>query len=73
MHVAENGKSVSGEISFWLNEEDGSIHISSHDIPGFTLVKVNNEPDKQNGHPTLYKRLSACLRDMGVPAPAEES
>jgi hypothetical protein len=67
MDVSRKGKSVYVKMGMWL-EKDGSIHFSAPGVHGFH-VAVNREPEKRNGHPTLYKRLAKCLRDMGAPAP----
>ncbi len=67
MEISRKGKSVYLQVGFWLGEE-GTIHLTGHEVDGFH-VKVNADPAKPNGHPTLYKRLAACLRDMGAPAP----
>ena len=67
MEKSKPGKSVYLQIGFWLHK-DGSIHLSGHGVRGFH-VTVNEEPKKRNGHPTLYKRLASCLRQMGAPAP----
>ena len=67
MKKSQDGKSVYLEMGFWL-EKDGSIHLSGKGVSGFH-VAVNEDPAKRNGHPTLYKRLAACLKQMGAPAP----
>jgi hypothetical protein len=55
------------EVRFWL-ALDGSIHLTANDVKGFH-VRINSDGTHQNGHPTLFRRLAACLRDMGAPAP----
>ncbi len=69
MHLSSKGNTVTMEISFWLHEEDNSIHVSAPGVPGFTPVKVSADPARRNGHPTLFKRLAGCLAQMGAPAP----
>jgi hypothetical protein len=69
MRVSSNGKSVHLEVGFWLHD-DGSIHVTSNELEGFH-VAVNSSPTRRNGHPTLFRRLAQCLRDMGAPAPTE--
>lgn len=67
MEKSKDGKSVYLHVGFWL-EKDGSIHLAGRGVRGFH-VAVNKEPERRNGHPTLYKRLADCLRQMGAPAP----
>lgn len=69
MRVSKNGKSVHLEVGFWLHD-DGSIHLTSNEIEGFH-VAVNSSPSRRNGHPTLFRRLAQCLRDVGAPSPPE--
>lgn len=61
MRISENGKSVHIEVGFWL-QVDGSIHLTSNDVKGFH-VAINENPERRNGHPTLYKRLKAILSE----------
>jgi hypothetical protein len=67
MHVAEDGRSVSLNVKFWL-EDDGSIRMTSDAEPSLRVIS-KNDPERPLGHPTLFKRLAQCLRNMGVPAP----
>lgn len=71
MEKSKDGRSVYLKVGFWL-EKDGSIHLSGHGVKGFH-VAVNEDPQKRNGHPTLYKRLAACLRESGAPAPSDSN
>ena len=67
MYLSKKGRAVSTEVGFWL-EKDGSIHLTiKGDSTGH--VAVNSNPEKRNGHPTLYRRLANALREMGAPAP----
>jgi hypothetical protein len=68
MRLSENGKSVHIEIGFWLNN-DGSIHLTSNELSDFH-VAINEDGDRRNGHPTLYRRLATLLKQAGAPAPA---
>ena len=68
MQVGEDGRSVSLSINFWL-ESDGSIRLTSETEPSLRVI-IKDDPWRPLGHPTLFKRLAQCLRDMGVPAPA---
>jgi len=65
-----SGKSIHLDVAVFLYD-DGSIHITANDIPGFH-VAVNADPKRVNGHPTLFKRLAQCLREAGAPAPPEQ-
>lgn len=68
MHVAEDGRSVSLNVKFWL-ENDGSIRLTSEADPSLRVI-IKNDPDRPLGHPALFKRLAKVLRIMGVPSPA---
>lgn len=68
MSVSKKGRSVYLEIGFWL-EKDGSIHLAAKGVPGFH-VAVNQDPQRRNGHPTLFRRLAKCLKKSGAPSPA---
>ena len=59
MHSSKSGKSVHIDVGFWL-QEDGSIHLTSNALKNFH-VAINEDPDRKNGHPTLYKRLHKIL------------
>ncbi len=67
MEKSKNGRSVYLQVGFWL-ETDGSIHLSGRGVKGFH-VAVNEDPKRPNGHPTLYKRLTACLKQMDALTP----
>jgi hypothetical protein len=67
MRISKNGNSVHMEMDFWLND-DGSIYLTSNEVEGFQIA-VNADPDRKNGHPSLYRRLAKCLSQMGAPAP----
>ena len=67
MRLNPEGTSVFLEVEFWL-EKDGSIGLTARDTDGF-IVTVNQDPSRPNGHPTLFGRLTDCLRKMGAPAP----
>jgi len=71
MRLSGDGRRVYMEVCFWLGP-DGSIYLAANDVDGFR-VAINAEATHQNGHPTLFKRLAACLRDMGAPTPIVES
>jgi hypothetical protein len=70
MEVSKKGNTVYAKVGIWL-EKDGSIHLS---VPGDKKfhVAVNREPERRNGHPTLFKQLARCLREQGAPAPEPE-
>jgi hypothetical protein len=67
MPVGEDGRSVSLNVKFWF-ESDGSIRLTSDAEPSLRII-IKNDPERPLGHPTLFKRLAQCLRNMGVPAP----
>jgi hypothetical protein len=67
MQVGEDGRSVSLNVKFWF-ESDGSIRLTSDAEPSLRII-IKNDPERPLGHPTLFKRLAQCLRNMGVPAP----
>lgn len=67
MQLSRKGNAVYAEVGFWL-EKDGSIHLTIKDDPS-GHVAINREPERRNGHPTLFKRLADALREAGAPAP----
>ena len=67
MRVSADGKRVTIEVQFWL-DDDGSIRVASKDGQDF-LVRVKAEPLKRNGHPSLFRRLRWLLKEAGAPAP----
>jgi hypothetical protein len=64
-------KTVRIEIGVWFNESTGNIHLSARGVPSFKVTTVRRDPASKRGHPHLYEKLAQCLRDHGVPAPAE--
>lgn len=70
MRLSTKGKTVYAEFGFWL-EKDGSIHLA---VPAENKIHVaiNRDPERRNGHPTLYEKLAQALRDAGAPAPELE-
>lgn len=58
-------RSVYLEIGFW--REGKTIHIGTndHEAPTFH-VAVRDDGSKPNGHPSLYRELSKCLKRMGL-------
>ncbi len=67
MKVSSKGRAVYAEIGFWL-DKNGSIHLTIKGAQG-GHVAVNEDPERRNGHPTLFRRLAQLLRDAGAPAP----
>ena len=67
MKLSRKGKSVYAEIGFWL-EKDGSIHMTIKGDPSGHIA-VNENPERRNGHPTLFARLAKALGEAGAPAP----
>ena len=67
MQVGEDGRTVTLNVTFWL-ESDGSIRLASDANPSLRVI-IKNDPGRPLGHPSLFKRLAQCLRTAGVPAP----
>jgi len=63
---SKNGRSVYLDVGVWL--DDGTIHPTARSVEGFHIY-VTEDPARRDGHPTLYRRLVACLEDAGAPAP----
>ena len=63
----DTSKSTSIEITVWLDGD--TVHMTSDARDDFH-VAVNEEEDRPNGHPTLYRRLVDVLRDAGVSVPS---
>ena len=64
-----DGKSVKLEIRVWYDDKSRHIKIAGK---GLTASTVSNDPDSKRYHANLYRKLSKCLRDAGVPAPVME-
>ena len=67
MLVREDGKTVSVEVTIWL-EDDGSIRMA---LPGFASphIRIKNDPERPSGHPRLFRSLARCLKENGAPSP----
>ena len=59
------------EIGVWYDEDRGSIHIASNDVPSFHTT-VRADAKLKRGHPNLFRKLEKILRDNGTPAPQDE-
>lgn len=70
MRLSKKGKSVHFEVGIWCDKKD-IIHVTCNEIDDFHIA-VNPEPERPNGHPTLYRRLAKCLKEAGAPAPSIE-
>jgi hypothetical protein len=68
MRLSRKGKAVYAEIGFWL-EKNGSIHLTIKDDPS-GHVAIFPEPERPNGHRTLFARLAKALAEAGAPSPA---
>lgn len=67
MQLSKKGKTVYAKVGFWL-ATDGSIHLTINgDRAGH--VAVNSNPERMNGHPTLFRLLANALRKARAPAP----
>jgi hypothetical protein len=67
MKLSRKGKAVYAEIGFWL-DKGGSIHMTIQDDPS-GHVAIFPDPERPNGHRTLYARLSKALKEAGAPSP----
>lgn len=59
MDTSASGETVYFKGAVW-KDEDGSIHLTVKEPTDF-IVTVNEEEDRLNGHPTLYKHLTEML------------
>ena len=70
MRTSEPGNSVYLDVGIWYDKETKSIHMTAKGVHGFhTTVRQN--ADSKRGHPNLFSKLAACLREVGAPAPEE--
>lgn len=53
-------------IHIWYDEDMDAIKIRTP----HGLTSVNNDPAKKQGNPSLYKKLTASLRDAGKTYPS---
>lgn len=63
------GRSVYMEIGIWWDAEQGHIHLTAKNVPGFHTT-VSADPNSKRGHPNLFAKLAKVLRDNGAPYPA---
>lgn len=62
-------RSVSLMIMFW-KQKDGAIHLATNDPEAQDFhVAVRADPAKRSGHPMLYRRLNAYLKQKGAQEP----
>jgi hypothetical protein len=62
-------RSVSLEIMFWKTPS-GTIHVATNDQEARDFhVAITADPNKRNGHPTLYRRLDSYLKRKLGPVP----
>ncbi len=62
------GNSVYIEGGVWWDEAKNEIHLTVKGVRGFhTTVKA--DPASKRGHPNLFRKLAAMLRDAGAPHP----
>ena len=62
------GKTIKLELSVWYDDKSRHIKLAGN---GLTTSTASNDPESKRYHPNLYRKLAKCLRDSGVPAPAE--
>ena len=65
MRRSKKGKSAYTRIGVW-RDPSGTIHMTLEGVKG-GHVAINSDPEKRNGHPTLYRRLDQLLRDAPAP------
>ena len=70
------GKTVYAEVGFWWDERTKAIHLAlppskAGEVETFH-VAVRPEPEKPSGHPSPFRELARCLRELGAPAPEEK-
>jgi hypothetical protein len=59
-------RTVSFKIDFW-KASDGLIHVATNDPEAADFhVAISDDPSRSNGHPNLYRRLDAYLRQCGA-------
>ncbi len=58
-------KYITQEFSFWYQEDDESIHITSPDHGQFHTT-VNDKPGSLRYHPNLFRKLNRILQEQGV-------
>jgi len=63
------GKSVYMEVGIWWDAEQGHIHLTAKNVPGFHTT-VSADPDSKRGHPNLFAKLAKVLRDNRAPHPS---
>jgi len=61
LQVSRKGNTVYTRVGFWHDARDGKIHMTFNGIPD-GHVAVSDDPDKRQGHPTLFRKLERALR-----------
>jgi len=75
MQKSAKGKTVTFPIDVWYDEHSKRIHVATNDAAPEAddyIIAVSNDPEKANGHPTLFRRLKKILQAQGAPAPPDE-
>lgn len=62
------GRSIYLEVGVWWDAEQGHIHLTAKNVPGFHTT-VSAKPDSKRGHPNLFAKLAKVLKDNGAPHP----
>jgi hypothetical protein len=56
-------------MGVWWDADQGEIHLTAKNVPGFHST-INNNPGSKRCHPNLFSKLSKLLKDNGAPHPA---
>ena len=54
------------QLDVWYDPSSQHINLAGK---GLTASTVSNDPHSRRYHPNLYRKLSACLREAGLPHP----
>ncbi len=63
MSRSKPGNSIYLEIGVWYDEDRGSIHIASNDVPNFHTT-VRADAKLKRGHPNLFRKLAKSCATM---------
>ncbi len=64
--MAKDTKGLTKPVTFWYSADSDTIHLT---VPDIFASTVTPDPVTKRGHPNLYWKLAAILRENGLPAP----
>lgn len=68
MKASGGSKTIYLNVGVWYNEKQGRIHLN---VKGAAqpMTTISADPQRERGHPHLFKKLAMCLKEAGMPHP----